>query len=286
MKFTINPSLSKDPGLVLSREVAKLLIDWGAQVWVDNKTLSFYRGLPVFSGPQGLCFQDADFAISVGGDGTFLSTAHLAVQYGVPVVGVNKGTVGFLTEIDPGELELLHRLFTKEYTVERRMLLNAKVRRGRGTPYTGFAVNDITVHRGTSPRLLNLEVASDGSFIHRFRADGMIVATPTGSTAYALSAGGPIIDPRSNCMEVVPIAAHTLVIRPTIFHSNARITVTPFLDQGRDATLMVDGGSGFLLLPGDVVHIRRDKTQVMVVRMKPDSFYEVVKSKLQEGEIT
>ncbi len=284
MKMTISPSLAKDAGLALSREIAALFLEWGATVFVDEKTGAFYQGLPVVCAEQNRCFEGADFAISVGGDGTFLKTAHLATPHGVPVLGVNKGTVGFLTEVEPDELHELRRLLTGEFKIEQRMMLQARVRRGRRTPYTGVAVNDISVHRGASTRLLHVQVASDGSFIHRYRGDGIIVSTPTGSTAYALSAGGPIIDPRSNCIEVVPVAAHTLGIRPTIFHSNARITVTPLIEEGRDATLLADGAAGFLLLPGDVVHIRRDRTPVLVVRMKPDSFYEVVRSKLQEGE--
>ena len=284
MKVTINTSPVKDAGLALSREIASLLLEWGASVWVDEQAADFYRGLSVICAEQRLCFREANFAISVGGDGTFLKTAHLATPHGVPVLGVNKGTVGFLTEVEPGELHELRRLMTGDFKLERRMMLQAKVRRGRKPPYVGAAINDISVHRGTSTRLLQVRVDSDGSFIHGYRGDGIIVSTPTGSTAYALSAGGPIIDPRSNCIEVVPVAAHTLGIRPTIFRSSAHITVTPILEEGRDALLLADGTAGFLLAPGDVVHIRKDSAQVLVVRMKPDSFYETVRDKLQEGE--
>ena len=125
MKVTINTSPVKDAGLALSREIASLLLEWGASVWVDEQAADFYRGLSVICAEQRLCFREADFAISVGGDGTFLKTAHLATPHGVPVLGVNKGTVGFLTEVEPGELHELRRLMTGDFKLERRMMLQA-----------------------------------------------------------------------------------------------------------------------------------------------------------------
>ena len=151
-------------------------------------------------------------------------------------------------------------------------------------PREFFALNEVAVTRGANGRIIDFGLDVSGSHLATMRGDGLVVASATGSTAYALSAGGPIIAPRSNCIEVVPVAAHTLGIRPTIFRSSAHITVTPILEEGRDALLLADGTAGFLLAPGDVVHIRKDSAQVLVVRMKPDSFYETVRDKLQEGE--
>ncbi|NLT58545.1 MAG: NAD(+)/NADH kinase, partial [Clostridiales bacterium] len=206
----------------------------------------------------------------------------MSAPQGVPVLGINRGTTGFLTELEVGELQQLRRLFTGEYTLEQRMMLEFTILRDGKRYHRGLALNDVTVQRGIVPRLLTTDVHNGDLMITRFRGDGVIVATPTGSTGYALSAGGPVIDPRTNCIEVAPICAHSLANRSIVFGSNAKLTILPRLEEGRSAHLFNDGASSVLIHHGDTIAVQRARQKTTVVRMKPDSFYSTMRIKLRE----
>jgi len=286
MKINLVASPIKDAGMQVARQTAALLTEWGADVWVDEAVAHLFGEDNVVRAPKETCMSGADFVIAIGGDGTFLKAAAGAAQEGIPVLGINLGHTGFLAEVETGELQLLRRLFEGDYTVESRMMLQASVRRGGKVRYRGLALNDVVLHRGMVSRLLTMHVLCNGSFISTVRGDGLVIATPTGSTGYSLSAGGPVIDPKTACISLVPVCSHSLASRTIIFEAASRLTVTPEMEEGRDAYLSLDGAASFLLLQGDVVTLKKAPVTARILRLKPDNFYEILRNKFKEGDGT
>ncbi|HWQ50719.1 MAG TPA: NAD(+)/NADH kinase [Terriglobales bacterium] len=285
MKINLIASPIKDSGMQVARQTASLLTEWGADVWVDEAVAHFFEG-NVVSAPKEACLSGADAVIAIGGDGTFLKAATAAAQVRAPVLGVNLGRTGFLAEVETGELQLLRRLFEGDYKVEQRMMLQASVRRGGKVRYRGLALNDVVLHRGMVSRLLTMQVLCNGGFISTVRGDGLVISTPTGSTGYSLSAGGPIIDPKTACIAMVPVCSHSLASRAIIFEAASKLAVTPEMEEGRDAYLSLDGAASFLLLQGDVVAIQKAPVTAQIIRLKPDNFYEILQNKFKEGDGT
>ena len=284
MKINLIASPIKDQGMTVARQTASLLTQWGGTVWVDETAAKLFADVDVVAAPKEYCMKDADFAIAIGGDGTFLKAAALAAKERVAILGINLGHTGFLTEVEPGELQLLRRLFEGDYATEQRMMLQASVRRGGRTHFRGLALNDVVFHRGMVSRLLTMQVLCNGGFISTIRGDGLTISTPTGSTGYSLSAGGPIIDPKTSCITMVPVCSHSLASRTIIFNGASKLTITPEMEDGRDAYLSLDGAASFLLLQGDVVMVSKASEYVKVVRLKPDNFYEILRNKIKEGD--
>lgn len=227
--------------------------------------------------------QSADLLITLGGDGTFLHTASLAGEKAVPILGVNLGGLGFLTEAAPEELfPLLREIQSGKIEIEERIRLRAEYRRGKKKTVCGSALNDVVIGRGVPARLVVLNVAIDSETLSSYRADGLIVATPTGSTAYSLSAGGPIIHPALRAITLNPISPHTLTQRPVILPDSARIRITlPAPATG--AVLSLDGQSRFELRPGDEVLVSKHPIPTLLVRPPGRSYFQILQTKLHWG---
>ena len=219
-----------------------------------------------------------DVLVALGGDGTVLRAARAAVQRDVPLLGVNLGTVGFLAEVEPEGLEgAMRRLLRGDFTEERRNLL--EVRHGAQSV---LAMNDAVISRGGYPRMIRLQVLVDGQEAGGYRADGLVVATPTGSTGYSLSAGGPIVAPGVDAMLVTPICAHSLQHRPLVLPGDAVIQLQVSAKEPIEASLQVDGVDFGRVTAGDRVEILRGARHVRLIRMKPFDFFGVVRRKLTE----
>ena len=279
MKMTISPSLAKDAGLALSREIAALFLEWGATVFVDEKTGAFYQGLPVVCAEQNRCFEGADFAISVGGDGTFLKTAHLATPHGVPVLGVNMGSLGFIAELESGELELLRKIPKGDYTLEPRSMLDVRVTNAAQTLYRETALNDVVITKGAIARVIQIGVSCDGVDATAFSGDGIIVCTATGSTAYSMSAGGPIMEPSAKNMLITPICAHAMLAKSIVVGPKRVITIRTGKIGRHNAFLSADGGRAFRLSPGDVTTVTSSEQITQLVRLKDTSFFDILNHK-------
>ncbi len=227
---------------------------------------------------------DLDLVVVLGGDGTLLAAARLVAPRHVPILGVNLGGLGFLTEVTLEELpSTLERLLAGDFTVSERMMLTVRVVR-RGAPVAEDAVlNDVVITKGALARLVQLTVAVDGCAITTFRGDGLIVATPTGSTAYSLSAGGPIVHPEHRSIILTPIAAHTLTLRPLVIPDQLTVAIT-LAREDADVVLTADGQVGYPLEPHDVVEVRRAATTVPLVHSPFRSYFEVLRTKLKWGE--
>ena len=227
----------------------------------------------------------ADMLVVLGGDGTLLAASHL-VDRPVPVLGVNFGSLGFLTEITMPELyPTLEGVLRGEYRFEERRMLHARVQQRDTADTTGDVLNDVVVTKAALSRIIEFDVAIDGLFVSAFRADGLIVSSPTGSTAYNLAAGGPILHPTLDAVVLTPICPHMLSNRPLVVSDRSSIEVRLRAGRESDAHLTLDGQRGFPLRGGDVVTVTRSSRTIRLVKAQRD-YFEVLRTKLKWGEST
>lgn len=221
----------------------------------------------------------ADLAIVLGGDGTMLNIARRLAPFDVPLIGINQGRLGFLTDLSiETMLETLDSIFDGNYVIERRMLLSADVIRGKDSLFSALAFNDVAVNRGIGGGMIEFEVHIDGEYVYSLRADGLIIATPTGSTAYALSSGGPILHPRLNLIALVPVSPHTLSNRPIVVGPEATVEVLMHRTEG--ARIHSDSHSHFDLDESDKVVIRHSPHTVRLLHSSNHSYYRMLREKL------
>jgi NAD+ kinase len=221
----------------------------------------------------------ADLAIVLGGDGTMLNIARRLAPFDVPLVGINQGRLGFLTDLSiETMLETLDSIFNGNFVTERRMLLSAAVIRGKDSMFSALAFNDVAVNRGIGGGMIEFEVHIDGEYVYSLRSDGLIIATPTGSTAYALSCGGPILHPRLDLIALVPVSPHTLSNRPIVVGPDA--TVEVLMHRAEGARIHSDSHSHFDLDESDKVVICRSPYTVRLLHSSSHSYYRMLREKL------
>jgi NAD+ kinase len=239
--------------------------------------------------PEGAADLDAaplDFVLSLGGDGTLLRGARLACPRGVPVLGINLGRVGFLAAANPeSALDTLRRVVKGEYTIEARLALSTRIGE---RPEEFLVVNDVVIHKGGIARLMRISVAVDGEEVGAYSADGIIVATPTGSTAYSMSAGGPVVVPGVDALVITAICPHTLAVRPLVVPANASLTVRvpDAIPAPEDLLVSIDGRLAARLVPDEEVHVVRASRQVLLARTDAESFFLRLRRKLQWGDLS
>ena len=226
---------------------------------------------------------NASMVICFGGDGTLLHMAKAATRHGIPILGVNIGTMGFMAELESGELSQLARIATGDYTIDHRMMLDVTVQRDRDIIYHDLCLNDVAITKGAVARIVHSEVKCDGVPAMECGGDGVIVATPTGSTAYSLSAGGPIVEPDAHSILITPICAHDIMSRCIVASDKRTVSVTMTRNAKRNAYLSVDGGKAIRMNMGDVVTIHKSELCTKLVRLKDRSFYDVVNMKFRVG---
>lgn len=261
------------------------------------KDVDFYiedsvgKGLPPF--PRGIRINlirkeeipsQVEVVIVLGGDGTLLSVARLVGKYKVPILGVNLGGLGFLTEITLKELDkVLEKVIEGDFIVDERVALQAAVLR-RGEKMADFTVlNDAVINKGALARIIDLETSINGEYLTTFKSDGLILSTPTGSTAYNLSAGGPIIYPSLHCIIITPICPHTLTNRPIVIPDDVTIHVVLKTTQ-QEVLLTLDGQQGFMLEYGDVVEVKKSETGILLIKSPYRHYFELLREKLKWGE--
>jgi len=270
-----------------ARDVLRQLIPWlkarERTILLDQDTAALAE-MPEAGIPKPDLPGRVDFLIVLGGDGTLLSVARLVAGRDVPILGVNLGGLGFLTEITLDELfPLLGEILGGELRVSRRMMLQVHVHRegARVAEYT--VLNDAVINKGAMARIVDLETYMDGEYVTTYRADGLILSTPTGSTAYCLSAGGPIVHPAVEALILIPICPHTLTNRPAVLPAGSKIEVVQG-SEGEEVFLTLDGQAGFPLRYRDVVEVRRAQEQIALVASPKKSYYQVLRTKLKWGE--
>ncbi len=274
-------------GLVLkrhaahAREVARTLVarlaGSGVRVLAEPEDAS---ALGVVASDKSGMFARADAIAVLGGDGTLLATARLAGEREVPIVGVNLGGLGFLTEITIDELgDTVERALRGEATIDRRRMLRATVKRGSGEDEVYQALNDAVLSRGSLGRIIDIETHVDGKFLALFKADGVIIATPTGSTAYSLSAGGPLVHPSVRVVVLSPICPHTLSVRPIVIDDGSILSFR-LCSPGEELLLTLDGQQTVRLGADDVVEVTRSPHYACLVRSPQLGFYDLLRTKL------
>lgn len=221
-----------------------------------------------------------DMALSIGGDGTLLGVCRRFGGQSVPVCGINLGTLGFMADIEPDELEgRLGKILTGDYRIERRLLLAGYVRNEQGERFLGDAVNDVVITKTGVARMLRLQLWVNDTHLTDCQADGVIVSTPTGSTAYSLSAGGPMLNPNIKALLLTPICAHTFQMRPLVMDETDTIRIKATGIQ-QDVIVTLDGQVSFPLTPGDEVIIRRSEDVARIVKFEDKDYYKVLRTKL------
>lgn len=226
---------------------------------------------------------NADLVICFGGDGTILHMAKAATRRGLPLLGVNIGTMGFMAELESSELDKLKLLATGKYEIDSRMMLDVTVQRDREIIFHDICLNDAVITKGAVARIVHLAVKCDGIQAMECGGDGVIISTPTGSTAYSLSAGGPIVEPEADGIIITPVCSHDVASRCIVASGKRVITVGMTSQSRRSAYLSVDGGKTLRLNMGDVVTIRKSKLETRLVRLNDRSFYDVVNMKFRKG---
>lgn len=282
----LTPNPYRDKGFQTVRTAMKVLKDAG----MEPKLCLPFEVDRSYELPRDLRFhkldrelQNTELVICFGGDGTILHMAKAATRRNVPILGVNIGTMGFMAELESTELDMLALLAKDDYRLDKRMMLDVVVQRDRDIIFHDIGLNDVAITKGAVARITHLSVKCDGVQAMQCGGDGIIVATPTGSTGYNLSAGGPIVEPEAGSILVTPICAHDMSSRCIVASDKRVITVELVKNARRNAYLSVDGGKALRLNMGDVATIRKSQMETKLIRLKERSFYDVVNNKFKEA---
>lgn len=283
-KIILTPNPYRDKNFQTVRTAAQILKEAG----VETRICLPFEVDRSYELPKDLRFSrldrelaDASVVICFGGDGTILHMAKAATRHNIPILGVNIGTMGFMAELECSELQQLKRLATDDYTIDNRMMLDVAVLRNRDIIFHDICLNDVVITKGAVARIVHLAINCDGVQAMECGGDGVIVATPTGSTAYSLSAGGPIIEPEAHSILLTPICAHDVASRCMVASDQRVITVELTHNARRNAYLSVDGGKALRMNMGDVATVKKSNLVTKLVRLKDRSFYDVVNMKFK-----
>ncbi|MBQ9973617.1 MAG: NAD(+)/NADH kinase [Oscillospiraceae bacterium] len=285
MKVILSSNPYRDRGFKAALQAQKILESSGVECCFcmpfeisQNSRLELPSDIEFKSLQEQL--SQADMLICFGGDGTILHAAKDAASHHLPILGVNMGSVGFMAELEESELHYLEQIARNKYTIDKRMMLQVRLMRGKQVVYDELALNDAVISKGSIARVVELDVAADGVHTCQLSGDGVVVATPTGSTAYSMSAGGPIIEPSSQTLVVTPVCAHQLSARSIVMSSDRTITVQMPRRSKKSVYLSVDGGKATRIMPTDRVEIRRAASCTQLVRLTGKNFYELLNKKL------
>ena len=285
-KIILTPNPYRDKNFGTVRTARDILQDAGFDVKIclpfeTERPADLPRDIRFFRLDREL--PGAFMVICFGGDGTILHMAKAATRQGVPILGVNMGTLGFMAELEGSELSMLQKLAANEFNLDERMMLDVTVHRGQDIIFHDICLNDAVITKGAVARVIHLDVDCDGVRAMECNGDGIIVATPTGSTAYSLSAGGPVVEPEASSILITPICAHDMVSRSIVASDKRVITVELMPNTRRSAYLSVDGGKALRVNAGDVVTIKKSPLMTRLVRIKDRSFNDVVNQKFKNS---
>lgn len=278
MKIMLLVNFDKKNALRCTEEVCDQLHQLNAEVLMKSDTRELFERPYISYGEFDAQLQSADVLIVIGGDGTIIHASKHAVEYGKPILGINAGRLGFLAGLEQCDIPKLEKLMAGEYTLESRMMLEAVHHQSSGQR-TYVALNDIVVSKGAVSRMVDLNVYCMDRFVSSYRADGVIFATPTGSTAYSLSAGGPIMEPNMHSIALTPISPHSLFDRTILFSPENELKVTHNLQGESEMYLTVDGEQAVKIERNDALVVRKSRMQVQMIQLSGKPFYEVLNEK-------
>ncbi len=234
--------------------------------------------------PPDELYETADVLVVLGGDGSILEASRRAALNRTPILGINLGRLGFMAELEMDELKLLPRLFEGKYKIDERSMLCVTMNDAKGgRKLSSFALNDAVISNGSVARIVDLELLCGGESVTTYRADGLIIATPTGSTAYSMAAGGAITHPHLECFCVTPICPHSLAARPMVFPDSLELTVRNICDREKNLFLTIDGRTNYELYRGETVSITKSDKTTRLVTLKERGFYDTLRQKMTNG---
>ncbi len=285
MNVCIIPNLTRKKAFGITEKICRVLCSAGIGIAFEETQKNEFSQIKnaVFL-PENELFEGCDAVISVGGDGSVLRAAKKAAQYDKKIIGVNAGNLAYLCDIDPDETELLSRLGSGEYTIKEHMLLS--VEKYTDGVLTGCeqCLNDVAFARGAQIGLTALSIKANGKPIADYRADGVILATPTGSTAYSMSAGGPIVEPTLDAILLTPVCPHSLFFRPLIFGADTEFEITPSGDTGKKVFYSCDGSKAEKLGKNSMIKVKKADKKVGFLSIKSDNFIDVLNKKIGYSE--
>lgn len=281
MKIALVVNYEKQGAAETAQKITDLLISEGAEVlMLKGKQTASIHNVSLFDSHIDLV-SACDVLITIGGDGTIIHCARHAAAFNKPILGINLGRLGYVAELEANEISMLKSILSGDYDLENRLILSVSVHSENGSMQTYTAVNDAVISRGSLSRIIDLNVSIDGAPVSSYRADGILVATPTGSTAYALSAGGPVVSPNLKCIELVPICSHSLSARCVIFSDKSTVEIKANSPDGK-SYLTLDGQISVELSKNDRVEVKSSEQSLSMIVLKKRNFYKLASEKLRE----
>lgn len=285
MNVAIVPNLTRKKAPGVTKEVCRVLKESGISFAFDISLKDELAGLEqALFLPEKELMDFCQTVISVGGDGSVLRASKTAAQYGKTLMGINAGNLAYLCDIDSDELHLLKKLAAGEYTVREHMLLQAEYFSGKEQVSREICVNDIAFARGRNIGLTDIHIKANGKYIANYIADGVIIATPTGSTAYSMSAGGPIVEPTIEAVLLTPVCPHSLFFRPYIFGADAEFEITPSASSEKSVYFSCDGAKAVKMGRDSVVKVKKADIKARFLSIKSDNFIDVLNKKIINSE--
>lgn len=286
MKIAIIVNLSKEKAIACANEIVDILCAAGAQLMMPPEYSAWFSGEKIsFAESVEQLFEIADLAVTVGGDGTIIHSAKYAACTSTPLIGVNVGRLGFAADVEADEIGDLKKLVSGTYSVEERLLLEVEVKTPDGSKRY-LAVNDAVVTHGQLSKIVDFTLSLNGEEISKYRADGLLFSTPTGSTAYSLSAGGPILSPNMECILMTPVCPHSLFSRSVLFNAESCLSVTAKIPAHCSCVLSIDGEQNIELSESDMVLVRRSALKLKLISIENRNFYRKLNEKLKERELS
>ena len=281
MNLLVTPNTDKKGIYESTTKLCKALHEHGAKIYMLNSDSELFKGCCDTSGGNiNELTRKSDAVIALGGDGTILRSATIAAVYDKPILGLNQGRLGFMAGLEISELDLISRLFTKEYEIQKRMMLDVSVRHNGKCKYRNISLNDVVLSRGAMSHIIDFKIMHNSDACLEYRADGIIFSTPTGSTAYSLSAGGPVVDPSVKSIILTPVCPHSLCNRSVIFSSDSYLDVEPNITFDNELYLTIDGDGVFRMEKEYTIHIKRSKINAKFIIIKQNSFSRVFTEKM------
>ena len=281
-KIALIPNLTKKGAYACSLSTIGILHESGAEIHMPGTLREKYNGLNVtFFDSTDSLIEASDVALTIGGDGTIVHAARHASPLKKPLLGINMGRLGFVAGLEADELHMLKRLTTGDYTTEKRMMLRI-VHTNASESREFYSINDAVISRGSLSRLIDIDVSLDKDYICHYRSDGLIFSTPTGSSAYSLAAGGPVVEPTMKCIVMTPICPHSLFGRSVIFSHHSELVVAASCDDDTEVFLTIDGAKTIIVKRDDRITVTSSELGAEFIVLKDKSFYRVLHDKFAE----
>lgn len=282
MIISVFPNLLNANVESIAFDVFSVLSKLDTKAYVSERYKDIFSNCNVCFASDDSLIKLCDVAVAIGGDGTTLNTAKIAAQYNKPVLGINAGRLGFMSGLEKDELNLLENVVKSKYEIDERMMLKAEIVSENSVLSTYHCLNDVVISRGNFSRLIDISIDCDNRNVKKMRSDGIIISTPTGSTAYSMAAGGPVVSPEASCIIATPICPHSLLDRSIIFSTDKSLVINASSDLSNCPLLYADGGEGIEIDKGCEIKVSKSDMTAKLIKLKPENFYEILNKKIIE----